>query len=1579
MGLMIVSTAGVIGLLLAYRGPEKAAAPYVRMAIDAAKVGNYENVVRAYAQAFARTKEPVWLVAQGQAAREMGDAGTALRAWDRAITEDPGLLAAHESRVRLRLELVGVPMSGQQGATRRHVNLRNAAEALLQQKADHPLGIFALGIALTGLEHEDPNNMDLGIEKIEKAHELSPADEDIAESLARVYEITALNLRREKKLEEAEEYRKKAEDVYREMTKADPESAEAYLSHAVFLMRRFQMDMRLALFEGKTLSEKRKQASLDEIDRLLTEAEKRAPDMPELGMERAQYWRLVGDPEKVVETLESITNKVPEYLPAYRELASQLLSLKRWEDGIKVLQKGLDQDVDLLGYKGVANKQRRFRLFCLASEACLAQASSAGKREEREKHLQRAEEFYNQAVAERGGTNWLTQQLAGQLREAQGEYREAQRAYEAADAALDWRPREARYKIQNLLRLSQLYIQHLRAPGEAVRLLNTVLERNRTNPRARILRAEAYLLMDKAAEAVDDAKVVLSSSKEQDEESALVRQAKLVAMRGYSRLGKVDQVASLQKDLGVDDSLASKLRQAAVLQMQKKEDEAAKIYKEILKDEPANPPVLKGAVRFFLAMDKKDEAKKLIDAARKAKPDDASIKALDLLLEEDLDEEERSKRILGILKETESPLAREIGLYQFYFRKGEAEKALEHLAAAREEKPENTELLEHEFSLCLQLKDWDRAKKVWDQAVNLDADGAGGRFYKGRISLRQAELESQQARQAGEEDLAKAREHREKAREFYKDAAEQFREGIRLYSKSAMAYTWLGAAEEGLGNIVDARDAYLAAVDIDPTNGAAHRLLAKLGRQYGNVADVEGHLEEAIRLAPKDAEGLPVDQWLRFQVESQQEQEDPRAAIKQREATRKKKPDDIYNLMRLALLYERIKSFDKADECVSQALKAEPENMTLAWDASRYYRRRKQFDKAEEILRDQVKAAGEEEKWRAQAMVARHFVAVRGILMREQPIPVPEVVKAIENADRAYAVAIRLPKAPATVYAEAATFCQATNRRRAALDWLRKGLALVKEKSYESQLRRRIIRLLLSTRPLPVDAQKEVTDYVRNFPEDPVGLLFRAELLAAQGKLDAAIEEHTAYLDQITRQSRGPSRSPRMAEGHYLRGQLYLRQARSSPAVRDELLRLAVRDLAHAKAIAPDGFRNQMHRVLLARAYEMMGEPQQAVTELRSVLEKDPKARSAARELVRLYARQKRWADQEALIRQQMNVFPDEWGWPYLLGTQFIERDRAADAVEHLRQACELLKWNTKEEAGANQAAEALLNALTLSGRYGQVVSVVEKNLSPEGRSSAITAYYAGALAKTGKVPQSLEQFEKAVTASPSWKDYSSVSREMGRALGIKEAVKLLGERVKEQGDKGTVSTLLLSSMLALDGQNEQALWSISQAVTMAKEPALKGLALTTQGILLYDLGKHEEAVKAYQEALRVKGDDLTVLNNLAYTLAEDLNRPKEALPYAERAHQLSPADAFVLDTLGWCLFLMNRTEDALGVLQESIDRDPELLDPRLHLARLNAKVGRKEQAKSQLQDMLETAEKQGNKAHVSRIQAVMTELGIQA
>jgi Flp pilus assembly protein TadD len=99
----------------------------------------------------------------------------------------------------------------------------------------------------------------------------------------------------------------------------------------------------------------------------------------------------------------------------------------------------------------------------------------------------------------------------------------------------------------------------------------------------------------------------------------------------------------------------------------------------------------------------------------------------------------------------------------------------------------------------------------------------------------------------------------------------------------------------------------------------------------------------------------------------------------------------------------------------------------------------------------------------------------------------------------------------------------------------------------------------------------------------------------------------------------------------------------------------------------------------------------------------------------------------------------------------------------------------------------------------------------------------------------------------------------------------------------------------------------------------------------------------------------------VAYTLAEDLNRPQEALRYAKRAVELRPRDANVMDTLGWVYCLAGDLDNAVGTLVSALQVSPDNIAVRYHVAMAYKKQGKMDQAKRELlqsQQLIEKAPK---------------------
>ena len=96
-------------------------------------------------------------------------------------------------------------------------------------------------------------------------------------------------------------------------------------------------------------------------------------------------------------------------------------------------------------------------------------------------------------------------------------------------------------------------------------------------------------------------------------------------------------------------------------------------------------------------------------------------------------------------------------------------------------------------------------------------------------------------------------------------------------------------------------------------------------------------------------------------------------------------------------------------------------------------------------------------------------------------------------------------------------------------------------------------------------------------------------------------------------------------------------------------------------------------------------------------------------------------------------------------------------------------------------------------------------------------------------------------------------------------------------------------------------------------------------------------------------------MNDLAWLKFE--KGEADALQMAEQAYKLSSGNAAIQDTYGWILFKTGRVETALSTLLQASDKWPNNMDIRYHYLAALAQTGEKQQAKKELDVILNSGQ----------------------
>jgi len=81
----------------------------------------------------------------------------------------------------------------------------------------------------------------------------------------------------------------------------------------------------------------------------------------------------------------------------------------------------------------------------------------------------------------------------------------------------------------------------------------------------------------------------------------------------------------------------------------------------------------------------------------------------------------------------------------------------------------------------------------------------------------------------------------------------------------------------------------------------------------------------------------------------------------------------------------------------------------------------------------------------------------------------------------------------------------------------------------------------------------------------------------------------------------------------------------------------------------------------------------------------------------------------------------------------------------------------------------------------------------------------------------------------------------------------------------------------------------------------------------------YTKSFEIFEQAISINKDDLTVLNNYAYYLAEQNEKLKEAEEMAQRVIENENANTTFLDTYAWVLYKRGKLKEAARIMEKII------------------------------------------------------------
>ncbi len=308
-----------------------------------------------------------------------------------------------------------------------------------------------------------------------------------------------------------------------------------------------------------------------------------------------------------------------------------------------------------------------------------------------------------------------------------------------------------------------------------------------------------------------------------------------------------------------------------------------------------------------------------------------------------------------------------------------------------------------------------------------------------------------------------------------------------------------------------------------------------------------------------------------------------------------------------------------------------------------------------------------------------------------------------------------------------------------------------------------------------------------------------------------------------------------------------------------------------------------------------------------------------------------------------------EWGLAVLLEAQLLQRQSNALALQRL--AAFLERYPKAKEARLNYARvlvaerkynEARAEFQTLSKDFPDNVDVIfavgvlslqlqdyaladanfKRLLTLPYRDKDAVRMYLGQSAEEQKnYPEALRWYDEVAGGEQHLQaqmHYALVLNKQGKL----EAARAYLRQIEVSSDQARVQLVLTEAQMLRDANRpREAFDLIGGALESAPE----------QPDLLYDYAMLAEKLDRMdlletnlRKLISLQPDHAHAYNALGYSLAERNLRLPEAQGLIEKALQLSPDDPFIIDSMGWVLYRMGQSKQALEYLRKAYGARPD-------------------------------------------------------
>lgn len=354
-------------------------------------------------------------------------------------------------------------------------------------------------------------------------------------------------------------------------------------------------------------------------------------------------------------------------------------------------------------------------------------------------------------------------------------------------------------------------------------------------------------------------------------------------------------------------------------------------------------------------------------------------------------------------------------------------------------------------------------------------------------------------------------------------------------------------------------------------------------------------------------------------------------------------------------------------------------------------------------------------------------------------------------------------------------------------------------------------------------------------------------------------------------------------------------------------------------------------------------------------------------------------AQHEEALREvrQARELRSEWDMPVLLEAQLLQTKGPAEALAVSRKflaaypeahevrlfyARSLLEQKQYQESRIQfqrllkakpENAELAFAIALLSIQVGELDRAekeLKQTLSVGKKDSATVHYYLGQLNEAKKnETAALQEYLQVKEGEYVFPSRLRMAYLLVKANRLNEAREMLHQTVARNNPQRAQLVLTEGQILRDAKQYDEAFKVLSNGLEkMPNDPDL----LYEAAMVADKQGKAAIFEEMLRKLIKLEPDHAHAYNALGYSMLERRERLAEAMQLVEKAYQLSPDDAAIMDSMGWGYYLTGNLKKSVEFMRRAYAAYP---DPEVaaHLGEVLWQQGARDEAKSIWQDSL--------------------------